>query len=97
MQVNSNYSSQSFNGLTKIYAMTDSHQESRRTSAFLSKILAEAKKDKNVLFLNCGDMFKGIYSQPLERDCYLAMKEAKPDTEMVFTIGNNDFGFLKEN
>ena len=96
MQVNNNYSP-TFNGLTKIYAMTDSHQETRRTSAFLSKILAEAKKDKNVLFLNCGDMFKGIYPQPLERDCYLAMKEAKPDAEMVFTIGNNDFGFIREN
>lgn len=97
MQVNANNYSPSFSGLTKIYAMTDSHQETRKTSAFLSRILAEARKDKNVLFLNCGDMFKGIYSQPLERDCYLAMKAAKPDTEMVFTIGNNDFGFLKEN
>jgi 2',3'-cyclic-nucleotide 2'-phosphodiesterase (5'-nucleotidase family) len=97
MQVNTNNYSPSFNGLTKIYALTDSHQETRRTSAFLSKILAEAKQDKNVLFLNGGDMFKGIYSQPLERDCYLAMKAAKPDAEMVFTIGNNDFGFVKQN
>lgn len=101
MQINPNYNysynTPSFNGLTKIYAMTDSHQETRKTWAFLSKILAEAKKDKNVLFLNGGDMFKGIYPQPLERDCYIAMKDAKPDAEMVFTIGNNDFGFFKEN
>ncbi len=89
-------SSNSFTGKTKIYAIADSHQETRKTSAFLSKILNEAKTDKNVLFLNCGDIFKGIYPRQLERDCYIKMKEAKPDIEMVMTLGNNDFGFNKE-
>lgn len=86
----------SFTGLTKIYAITDSHQETRKTRAFLSKILHETINDKNVLFLNCGDMFKGIYSKNLERDSYIKMKSAKPDIEMVTTIGNNDFGFNRE-
>ncbi len=86
----------SFKGTTKLYAMSDSHQETRKTSGLLSRILDETKDDKNVLFVNNGDMYKGIYHKPLERDCYLKMKKAKPDAEMVFTLGNNDFGFDKE-
>ena len=82
-----------FKGTTRVYALTDSHQETRKTSAFLSKILSNEKENKNVLFLNGGDMFKGIYPRPLERDIYIKTKKAKPDIEMVTTIGNNDFGF----
>lgn len=86
----------SFKGTTKIYAISDSHQETRKTRAFLSTILKESKNDNNVLLLNCGDIFKGIYPKNLERDSYIKMKEAKPDLEMVMTLGNNDFGFNKE-
>lgn len=86
----------SFNGITKIYAISDSHQETRKTRAFLSTILKECKNDNNVLLLNCGDIFKGIYPKTLERDSYIKMKNAKPDLEMVMTLGNNDFGFNKE-
>ncbi len=85
-----------FTGTTKIYAISDSHQETRKTRTFLSKILNDSKNDKNVLFLNCGDIFKGIYPRELERDSYIKMKEAKPDIEIVITLGNNDFGFDKE-
>ena len=95
MNLNNHYSS-SFRGTTKIYAISDSHQETRKTSAFLSKILDESKRNKNVLFLNCGDIFKGIYPKTMERDCYLKLKEANPDIEMVMTLGNNDFGFNKD-
>lgn len=95
MQINNN-SKTNFGGLTKICAIADSHQETRKTSAFLSRILAEAKLDKNVLFLHGGDLFKGIYPKNLERDCYMKMKDVKPDIEMVFTLGNNDFGFNKQ-
>lgn len=90
-----NYSP-NFTGTTKIYAMTDSHQESRKTGAFFSKVLQDDKDSANVLLLNGGDMFKGIYPRELERDCYLKIKEEKPDAEMVVTLGNNDFGFNKE-
>ncbi|MBP7212356.1 bifunctional metallophosphatase/5'-nucleotidase [bacterium] len=89
-------SSTSFDGITKIYAITDTHQETRKTCKFLSKILQDTKQDKNVLLLNCGDIFKGIYPKELEKDSYIKMKEAKPDIEMVMTLGNNDFGFNKE-
>lgn len=95
MDLNNRYST-SFTGTTKIYAISDSHQETRKTSAFLSKILDESRRNKNVLFLNCGDIYKGIYPKTMERDCYLKLKEANPDIEMVMTLGNNDFGFNKE-
>lgn len=65
MIINNKQKYQPFTGLTKIYAITDSHQETRKTRAFLSEILHETTNDKNVLFLNCGDMFKGIYPQNL--------------------------------
>ncbi len=96
MKIISNKYNQNFNGTTKIYAISDSHQETRKTRAFLSKILQDNPKDDNVLLLNCGDIFKGIYPRELERDSYIKMKEAKPDIEMVMTLGNNDFGFNKE-
>lgn len=86
----------SFDGRTRIYAISDSHQETRKVGAFLSRILDKSKSDKNVLFLNGGDIFKGVYPGELERDAYIKMKEVKPDMEMVMTLGNNDFGFYKE-
>ena len=85
---------ENFLGTTNIYAMSDTHQDTRKTSALLSQIIEEAPE--NTLVLNCGDMFKGIYPQDLERDVYLKMKEAQPNTKMVMTLGNNDFGFFKE-
>jgi len=96
MRIDNYNSNIPFNGTTQVYAISDSHQETRKTSAFLSKILDEAKEKDNVLLLNCGDIFKGIYPRELEKDCYIKMKEAKPDIEMVMTLGNNDFGFNKE-
>ncbi len=96
MNLNINNRAVSFGGITRIYAISDSHQETRKTSAFLSKILEDDKNSNNVLFLNCGDIFKGIYPRQLERDCYVKLKEVKPDVEMVMTLGNNDFGFNKE-
>lgn len=96
MDINTLYNQPAFNGLTKIYAISDSHQETRKTSAFLSKILKNSIDKKNVLFLNSGDLFKGIYPRELERDIYVKMKESNPDIEMVMTLGNNDFGFNKE-
>ena len=86
----------SFKGTTKVYAFTDSHQESRKTSAIMSEVLSDAKDKDNALLLYGGDMFKGIYPKELEKDSFIKLKEAKPDMEMVLTLGNNDFGFFKE-
>ena len=96
MKINDIRQPQTFGGITKIYAIADSHQETRKTAAFLSKILHDNENNTNVLFLNCGDIFKEIYPKQWEKDCYIKRKEAKPDLEMVMTLGNNDFGFNKE-
>ncbi len=96
MKVGIQNSQSSFNGRTKIFAITDTHQETRKTGAFLSKILSASKGKKNVLFIHDGDLFKGIYPRQLERDMYIKMKNLNPDIEMVMTLGNNDFGFNKE-
>ena len=61
MKVGIQNSQSSFNGRTKIFAITDTHQETRKTGAFLSKILSASMGKKNVLFLHDGDLFKGIY------------------------------------
>ena len=97
MKLNNYTNTPSFNGITKIYAMTDSHQETRKTCCLLSKVLTDSKGAKNILFLNCGDIYKGIYPRELERSAYLKMKQSNPDIEMVMTLGNNDFGFNQEN
>lgn len=86
----------SFKGTTKIYAFTDSHQESRKTGAIMSEILTDSQNMDNALLLYGGDMFKGIYPKDLERDSFIKLKEAKPDIEVVLTLGNNDFGFFKD-
>lgn len=80
----------SFKGTTKIRAVTDSHQEARKECELLSKIEREAKKQNNILLLNCGDLFGGVYSRDLMRDLYLQFKKSNPNVEIVMTIGNND-------
>lgn len=94
-----NYSymySPAFNGTTKICALTDSHQETRKECALLTQIAQAAKVNDNVLALNCGDLFKGIYPRELEVDSYLELKRQNPNLEIVMTLGNNDFGFNEE-
>ena len=83
----------SFKGHSKIFAIADSHQDTRNAAKLLSKILKDSKTVNNALFLHCGDIFEGIYDKNLERDCYIKAKETKPDLEMVFTLGNHDFGY----
>ncbi len=86
-----------FKGTTDIYSITDSHQDTRKTRTLLSKVVKEAKKNNNVLLLNCGDMFKGIYPKELEADSFVKAKDMAPGLEIVTTLGNNDFGFSEEN
>ena len=87
---NTQVSSTNFSGTTAIRAVTDSHQEARAESQFLSKISKEAKKQNNILLLNCGDLFCGVYSRDLMSDLYLQFKKSNPNVEVVMTIGNND-------
>lgn len=86
----------SFRGTTRIYAITDSHQQTRDKCALLSKVIEDAKKNHNVLTLDCGDLFKGIYPRELEVESYLQIKKMLPNLEIVINIGNNDPGYNKE-
>ena len=79
-----------FKGITSIRALTDSHQEARAESELLSKIANDAKKQNNILVLNCGDLFCGVYSRDLMADLYLKFKQLNPNVEIVIALGNND-------
>ena len=81
---------------TNIYAITDSHQESRNLSRLLSGIYNfEKDNTKDFLLLDCGDLFKGIYEKDLSVKAYLKIKELLPQAQIFITLGNNDFGFNK--
>lgn len=63
----------------------------------LSEIyLSECDNLNNFLVLDCGDLFKGIYDKNLSVNAYLKLKKLLPNAEIFFTLGNNDFGFKKE-
>ena len=58
-----NYQKFAFGGTTAIRALTNSHQEARAESKLLSKIAQDAKNNNNILALNCGDLFGGVFSR----------------------------------
>ena len=79
---------------TNIYAITDSHQESRNLSRLLSGIYSFEKSSvAPFLILDAGDLFKGIYDKDLSVNAYIKIKELLPQAQIFITIGNNDFGF----
>ena len=81
---------------TNIYALTDSHQESRNLAGILSGIYNfEKDNDKPFIILDGGDLFKGIYDKDLSVNSYLKIKELLPQAHIFLTLGNNDFGFKK--
>lgn len=81
---------------TNIYAITDSHQESSHLSRLLSEIYrCEKNNTKPFLLFDSGDLFKGIYDKDLSVNAYLKLKELLPQAEIFITLGNNDFGFNK--
>lgn len=82
---------------TNIYALTDSHQESRNLSHLLSGIYNYEKENTSpFLVLDGGDLFKGIYDKDLSVNAYLKLKSLLPNAKIILTLGNNDFGFKKE-
>lgn len=81
---------------TNIYAITDSHQESRNLCKLLSGIYNYEKGLNNpFLVLDCGDLFKGIYDKDLSVNSYIKLKQLLPQAQIVITLGNNDFGFYQ--
>ncbi len=83
--------------MTNLYAITDSHQECRNLSQLLSGIYnLEKNNNKPFIVLDAGDIFKGIYDKELTVNAYLKLKELLPQAQIFLTLGNNDFGFKKE-
>ncbi len=81
---------------TNIYAITDSHQESRNLSRLLSGIYnLEKSSAAPFLVLDAGDLFKGIYDKELSVNAYIKLKQLLPQAQIFLTLGNNDFGFTK--
>ncbi len=77
-----------------IYALTDSHQESRNLSTLLSYIAQkESNSNQPFVVLDAGDLFKGIYDRELSVNAYLKLKELCRHAQIFLTLGNNDFGF----
>lgn len=82
--------------MTRIYALTDSHQEANNLSRLLSEIYnIEKHKRTPFLIVDSGDLFKGIYDKDLSVEAYLKIKKLLPQSQVFITLGNNDFGFSK--
>lgn len=80
-----------FKGTTKCYVTSDVHQEAKRFADFLEKISKNSRNLSNVLLLNNGDLFGGIYSRNLTKKLLIDFKKQNKDIEVVTGLGNNDF------
>ncbi len=77
-----------------IFALTDSHQETRKLCCLFSEIIKKAPTGgKNTLICDCGDLFKGIYDRELSVQSYETLRLQLPEAKIVMALGNNDFGF----
>jgi len=80
--------------IINLFALTDSHQETRKLCCLFSEIIALApEKGKNTLICDGGDLFKGIYDRQLSVDSYLELRRQMPEAKIIIALGNNDFGF----
>ena len=80
-----------------IFALTDSHQETRKLCRLFSDIIRKAPEGgKNTLICDCGDLFKGIYDRELSIESYEILRRQLPEAKIVLALGNNDFGFNLE-
>lgn len=97
--VNSAYNSRNnigFSGLTKAFAVSDSHLRSQEKMRLLERIVQQAKQVGNVLLLDCGDaLCKGPWPADLEIDTYIKAKQLAPQLKIVFNVGNNDYKDIK--
>ena len=81
----------SFKGTTNCYVLSDVHQEARKFADFLNTISQNSGNMSNVLLLNNGDLFGGVYSRNLTKQLLIDFKKKNPHVEVVTTLGNNDF------
>lgn len=86
-----------FNGMTRVLSLSDSHQRADKKIQLLNRAIQLAKKYKNVLFVDCGDICsKGPWPIKTEVDTYIKAKQLAPNLEMVFNMGNNDYKNLND-
>ena len=84
-----------FKGTTNFFALTDIHQSAEKHCRMVNEALNMQNSGKQVVLLDNGDLFKGIYPKQALLDTYKEAKESNPNIEIIFNIGNNDFGYDK--
>lgn len=83
----------SFKGRTEYHLITDIHQNANRHCRFLNELMQTAKHKNNIILLDNGDIFKGIYPKTALLQTYAKAKRICPDLEIVYNVGNNDPGY----
>ena len=82
-----------FKGRTEVYALTDVHQNANKYCRLVNEIIQRSNHKDNIILLDGGDMFKGIYPQESLLGVYATAKKLCPNIEIVYNVGNNDPGF----
>lgn len=94
INIQTNYPKEiNFKGITKIFALTDIHQYADRHCKLVNEVLKNSQENQNVVILDNGDLFKGIYPKDAVINTYIEAKKSNPELEIVFNIGNNDPGY----
>ena len=83
----------SFRGRTEIFALTDIHQNANRHCRFINELMRRFNHKDNVILLDNGDIFKGIYPKDSILHTYSTAKRICPNLEIIYNVGNNDPGY----
>ncbi len=83
----------SFCGKTYFYAFTDIHQNAELHCKYINKLIEKAKTNNNIVLLDNGDIFKGLYPKNSLINTYSTAKKLAPNLEIIYNVGNNDPGF----
>ena len=66
----------SFKGKTEVYAFTDIHQNANYHCRFVNELMQNSITQDNIILLDNGDIFKGIYPKPSLLQTYSRAKKA---------------------
>lgn len=83
----------SFRGTTEVYAFTDIHQNANKHCRFINELMEESQHKDNIVVLDNGDLFKGLYPKDSLINTCARAKKLCPNLEMVCNVGNNDPGY----
>ena len=89
---NNNYK-KTFCGRTSFYTITDMHQNADKHCKYVNTLIEIAKDNNNVVLLDNGDIFKGIYPKASLLNTYSRAKSISPNLEIIYNVGNNDPGY----